>query len=384
VFKRIVVLGSTGSIGRQTLEVVDEKREHFEITALAAGANMELLARQIRKYRPKYVSVATNEAARELKSKYKPEGAEILIGAEGLVSLAGLRDADIILIAVTGIHGLYPALAALENRTAVALANKETLVAGGALVIEKARQTGTPLLPVDSEHSAIFQCLEQHNHDSIDKLILTASGGPFLNYSREELTRVTPEKALCHPKWQMGQKITVDSAGLINKGLEVIEAHWLFDVGYERIEVVIHPQSIIHSMVQYSDGAVVAELGLPDMKVPIQYALTYPRRLGNSFPKPDFTALGNLTFLKPDLARFPGLHLAYEAGKAGGTMPVVYNAANEIAVEYFLKGLLGFTDIPVLLEKVMNKHTPAGILTIEEIIGADEWARTIARSLIPA
>lgn len=384
MFKRIVVLGSTGSIGRQTLEVVDEKREHFEITALAAGANMELLARQIRKYRPKYVSVATNEAARELKSKYKPEGAEILIGAEGLVSLAGLRDADIILIAVTGIHGLYPALAALENRTAVALANKETLVAGGALVIEKARQTGTPLLPVDSEHSAIFQCLEQHNHDSIDKLILTASGGPFLNYSREELTRVTPEKALCHPKWQMGQKITVDSAGLINKGLEVIEAHWLFDVGYERIEVVIHPQSIIHSMVQYSDGAVVAELGLPDMKVPIQYALTYPRRLGNSFPKPDFTALGNLTFLKPDLARFPGLHLAYEAGKAGGTMPVVYNAANEIAVEYFLKGLLGFTDIPVLLEKVMNKHTPAGILTIEEIIGADEWARTIARSLIPA
>jgi len=381
VLKKLVILGSTGSIGRQALQVVDEHPDRFEIAALAAGTNMELFARQIIKYNPKYVSVGSPESVNELKSLSHTTSLEILVGTEGLVNLARLNGIDIILIAVTGVHGLFPTLAALENKTTVALANKETLVAGGYLVMSKAKETQTRIIPVDSEHAAIFQCLEQENHAQTDKLILTASGGPFINYSREELEKVTPEKALQHPKWQMGRKITVDSAGLINKGLEVIEAHWLFDVDYDNIEVVIHPQSIIHSMVQYTDGSVLAQMGMPDMRVPIQYALTYPGRIRNSFPKLDFTTINSLTFQKPDYNRFPGLSLAYEAGKTGGTMTTVYNAANEIAVDAFLNERISFMQIPSIIEQIMNKHELTKLSAIEEILQADEWARSMARKL---
>ena len=378
MLKKLVILGSTGSIGRQALQVVEEHPDKYEIAALAAGSNMELFAQQIKRFNPYYISVATIEAAHKLRTSHQITGREILVGTEGLVHLARLNGIDIILIAVTGIHGLFPTLAALENRTTVALANKETLVAGGFFVMSKAKEMQTTLIPVDSEHSAIFQCLEQNNHDQIDKLILTASGGPFLHYNSEELERVTPEKALQHPKWQMGKKITIDSAGLINKGLEVIEAHWLFDIDYENIEVIVQPQSIIHSMVQYTDGSVIAQMGMPDMRVPIQYALTYPGRLRNSFPKLDFGVVNNLTFVKPDLKKFPGLSLAYEAGKAGGTMTTVYNAANEVAVEFFLQGRIGFMQIPALIEKVMNKHDVMNVLSIEEILEIDEWSRRMA------
>jgi 1-deoxy-D-xylulose-5-phosphate reductoisomerase len=380
VQKKIVLLGSTGSIGKQTLEVVAEHPERFEIAALAAGLNVELLAQQIHTYRPKYVSVASTDAARGLRSMMPAGKTEILTGIEGLTALAGMNGIDIVVVAVTGIHGLYPTLAALENKTPVALANKETLVAGGFFVMKKAKEMQTPILPVDSEHAAIFQCLEPENHAQIDKLILTASGGPFINYSKEELENVTPEKALRHPNWQMGKKITIDSAGLINKGLEVIEAHWLFDIEFADIEVVVHPQSIIHSMVQYKDGSVIAQMGRPDMRVPIQYALTYPSRLRNSFPKLDFTALESLTFARPDFPKFPGLKLAYQAGIAGGSMPTVYNAANEVAVELFMQGRLGFRQIPALIEKVMLKHDYIEVNTIGEIIQIDQWARMMAYS----
>lgn len=376
--KRIAVLGSTGSIGRQTLQVVDENPGDYTVTALAAGSNLGLLAEQVARYGPRYVSVGTPQAAGQLKSMISGLDTEITYGREGLAKLAGLNETDLVLVAVTGINGLWPTLTALENKKTVALANKETLVTAGSLVMSKAGEKGARLIPVDSEHSAIFQCLEEHNKSALEKLILTASGGPFLHHSPEQLAAVTPEQALRHPKWQMGVKITIDSAGMINKGLEIMEAHWLFAVPYEKIEVVIHPQSVIHSMVEYGDGAVLAQLGRPDMRVPIQYALTYPARRRNNFPRLDFPEIGQLTFLKPDYERFPGLRLAYEAGKAGGTMPTVYNAANEVAVDLFLEGKVKFTQIPVIIEKVMTLHSPGPIFEIGDILAADSWARVKA------
>lgn len=382
--KRIVVLGSTGSIGRQALQVIDEFEKKmgkvYEILGLAAGENVELLAHQINRYKPSFVSVATQGAAKELKSLLKTK-VNIQIGMDGLVNLAKLSGIDLILIAVSGINGLQPTLAALSNKTTVALANKETLVIGGPLVMEKAREKGITILPVDSEHSAIFQCLEENNRNSIDKLILTASGGPFLHHSPRELEDVTPQKALKHPKWEMGTKITIDSASLFNKGLEVIEAHWLFDIPYENIDVVIHPQSIIHSMVQYQDGAVLAQLGIADMRIPIQYAFTYPKREKNTYEKLDFSKIGELQFLKPDYEKFPGLPLAYEAGKEGGTMTAVYNGANEIAVELFLQGSIRFVDIPRIVDLVMSKHRVRPVFNLEEVIEIDRWARVTAREL---
>lgn len=373
--KKIALLGSTGSIGRQVLQVVDEFPADYQITALAAGTNVELLARQIRQYRPELVSVANLQVARRLAELLQDKPPQIVTGTEGLLHIAKLGEIDLIVIAVTGIHGLLPTLSALERGKSVALANKETLVTAGSLVMAKAREKGLTILPVDSEHSAIFQCLEEENTRKVEKLLLTASGGPFLHISREEMEKVTPQKALQHPKWQMGPKITIDSAGLINKGLEVIEAHWLFGVPYEQIQVVIHPQSIIHSMVQYQDGAVLAQLGTPDMRTPIQYALTYPYRCANSFPKLDFTRLLELTFQEPDLKRFPGLALAYEAGKTAGTMPAVYNAANEMAVNLFLEGKIKFTAIPGLIERVMDLHRVVPSFTIDDIMETDRWAR---------
>lgn len=379
--KKLVILGSTGSIGRQALEVVDQHPEDYQVLGLAAGSNVQLLTEQINKYQPRYVSVNGAEKVAELKSLVTGYNIEIFTGRLGLLNLASLSGIDLLLVAVTGIAGLEPTLAALEKKTTVALANKETLVTAGQLVMAKAKEFGQNIIPVDSEHSAIFQCCEVGNHSQIEKIILTASGGPFLHLSPAEMAQVTPAMALKHPRWQMGQKVTIDSAGLINKGLEVIEARWLFDIPYEQIQVLIHPQSIIHSMVQYVDGAVLAQLGMPDMRTPIQYAFTYPKRQANTFPKLDFYALQELNFAEPEVAKFPGLELAFAAGRAGGTMATVYNAANEIAVELFLAGQLGFIEIPQLIEKVMNKHKTVQKLDLETILAYDEWARLEARSI---
>lgn len=379
--KRIAVLGSTGSIGRQTLEVIDQAPDNYKVVALAAASNVSLLKEQIIKYRPEYVSLNSEEAAREIKSFAKEMGFKLLVGRQGLKDIALQDNLDILLVAVTGINGLEPTLAALEKKTTVALANKETLVTAGSLVMKKARETGTRIIPVDSEHSAIFQCLEEENSKAVEQLLLTASGGPFLNATTAEMERVTPAMALKHPKWQMGAKITIDSAGLINKGLEIIEAHWLFNTPYDKISVLVHPQSIIHSMVRYQDGSILAQLGLPDMRVPIQYALTYPQRITNSFPKLDFNMVKELNLYSPDMQRFPGLKLAYDVGRLGGTMPAVYNGANEKAVELFLQGKIRFTDIPVLIEKVLNKHENSAVKNMEQILQIDKWSRENAENL---
>jgi 1-deoxy-D-xylulose-5-phosphate reductoisomerase len=379
--KKIVILGSTGSVGRQALQVVDEFPDKFKIIGLAAGSNVQLLAEQVKKYQPQYVSIGSKEDAALLQSLSKHK-VEVFNGKEGLVNLAQIEDIDLILIAVSGINGLLPTLTALENKTTVALANKETIVTAGSLVMEKAKKYGTTIIPVDSEHSALFQCLEKENITAVEKLILTASGGPFLNTTQEEINNVSPQMALSHPNWKMGAKITVDCAGLINKGLEIIEAHWLFGMPYEKIEVVIHPESIIHSLVQYKDGAVLAQLGCPDMRIPIQYAFTYPERLANSFPRLDFQELGKISFSKPDSVRFPGLWLAIEAGKIGGTMTTVFNGANEEAVRFFLKGCIKFIEIPQIIEKVMKQHQILADFQIEDILEIDQWARLKAKEVI--
>jgi 1-deoxy-D-xylulose-5-phosphate reductoisomerase len=379
--KKIVILGSTGSIGRQTLQVVDEFPDEYRVVALAAGTNMDLLAQQIIQYKPQFVTVSSETAKKRLRQILPDEQITVFVGEDGLLNLAELEGIDLILVALTGINGLRPTLAALDRGITVALANKETLVTAGSLVMKKVLEKGARLIPVDSEHSAIFQCYDEANRLSVEKLLVTASGGPFLNYSVKDLESVTPKKALQHPKWKMGVKITIDSAGLINKGLEVIEAHWLFSIPYEKIDVLIHPQSIVHSMVEYVDGSVIAQCGLPDMRVPIQYALSYPKRNKNSFPKLDFTKVGELTFSRPDYDKFPGLGLAYEAGKMGGTMPTVYNAANEQAVDLFLKGKIKFTSIPVLIGKVMSKHVLVNVYNIDDILYIDKWARKLTQEL---
>jgi 1-deoxy-D-xylulose-5-phosphate reductoisomerase len=379
--KKIIVLGSTGSIGRQALQVVDEFPDKFKIVGLAAGSNVQLLAEQIKKYQPQYVSISSKKDAVFLQSLIKDK-VKVFTGEEGLVNLAQIKDIDLILIAVSGINGLLPTLTALENNITVALANKETIVTAGSLVMEKAKQYGTTIIPVDSEHSALFQCLEKENIIAVEKLILTASGGPFLNATWEELSNVSPQMALSHPNWKMGAKITVDCASLINKGLEVIEAHWLFGMPYKQIEIVIHPESIIHSLVQYKDGAILAQLGCPDMRVPIQYAFTYPKRLTNSFPRLNFYELGKMSFQKPDVSRFPGLLLALEAGKIGGTMTTVFNAANEVAVGFFLQGCIKFMEIPQIIERVMNEHQVVTDFQVEDILEIDHWARLKVKEAI--
>jgi len=378
VAKRIVILGSTGSIGRQALQVVDEFPGEFEVVGLAAGSNMELLAEQIVRHSPAYAVAGDKDAALRLGNLSRDWKLTVMYGDKGLEFLAGLEGLDLVLVAVSGIKGLRPTLAALGQGTTVALANKEALVTGGGLVMNKAGERKARILPVDSEHSAIFQCLEEINSAAVEKILLTASGGPFLNFSAAELEEVKPAQALRHPRWKMGAKITVDSAGLVNKGLEVIEAHWLYGMPYEQIEVLIHPQSIVHSLVQYADGSVLAQCSLPDMRIPIQYAFFYPQRRKNSFPRVDFAAIKELTFSQPDLERFPGLALAYEAGKAGGTMPAVYNGANEKAVELFLAERIKFSSIPVVIEKVMQRHRPLMEFGLEEILEIDRWSRLAA------
>ncbi len=381
--KNIVVIGSTGSIGKQVLEVIKSLPGKFKVVGLGAGRNWHLMWEQIRKFQP--LAVALNGEA-ELKNLSRliaaSRGPELFMGRRGMEKLAVLPEADLVVVAVTGAAGIYPTYAAISAGKTIALANKETLVAAGHLVMELAARKNVAVLPVDSEHSAIWQCLNGQDFSAVNKLILTASGGPFRELNKKEIENVTVDMALRHPNWNMGNKITIDSATLMNKGLEVIEAKWLFGVDYSQIEVVIHPQSVIHSAVEFLDGSVIAQMGLPDMRLPIQYALTFPQRFYSSFPRLKLTELRELTFIKPDTDKFPSLRLAYEAGRVGGTMPAVLNAANEVAVDAFLKGKIGFNGIPAVVSRVMEMHQNVSIPDLDEIMEADRWGREAGEKII--
>ncbi|PTX58615.1 1-deoxy-D-xylulose 5-phosphate reductoisomerase [Melghirimyces profundicolus] len=376
--QRIAILGSTGSIGTNTLEVIRQHPEEFEIVAFAAGNNVEEMLRQVEEFGPSVVSMSSREAAKEVELRAS-RPVRVVWGEEGLEEVASHPDATYLVSAMVGSRGLKPTLAGIRAGKTVGLANKETLVMGGSIVMKEAKKHGVDILPIDSEHSAIFQCLHGENTGRVRRIILTASGGAFRDWSREKMKSATREEALNHPNWSMGAKITVDSASLMNKGLEVIEARWLFDLPYDRIDIVIHPESIVHSMVEFVDGAVLAELGSPDMKVPILYALSYPDRLPLKTEALDLTKMGTLHFREPDFDRFPCLKLAFEAGRAGGTAPTVLNAANEVAVEYFLKGDLPFLAIEEINGEVLSRHIPVADPGLEDLFEADRWARETAR-----
>jgi 1-deoxy-D-xylulose-5-phosphate reductoisomerase len=380
--KRLAILGSTGSIGVSTLEIVAEHPDCFEVVALTAGRNLALLEEQIALFRPRLVAVPDQLNAERLRERIGAGGPQVLYGTAGLISCAVETPADMVVSAIVGAAGLEPTLAAIQAGRDVALANKETLVIAGELVMSAAAESGCRLFPVDSEHSAIFQSLEGHRKADVRRLILTASGGPFRNWSLEDLQEVTPQDALAHPNWTMGRKITIDSATMMNKGLEVIEAHWLFNVPVEKIDVHIHPESIVHSLVEYVDGALLAQLGIPDMKTPIAYALTYPERLPLELPALDLCRLGQLNFAAPNSQCFPCLGLAYEAIKRGGTTPAVLNAANELAVDAFLHDKVGFLDIPRIIGSVVEKHSNSAASSLEQILSADAWARQNAHNVI--
>ncbi len=381
--KRLAILGSTGSIGQSTLSVVAEHPDEFHVVGLAAGKNVELLAQQIRRFGPALVSVQDEESARSLRAKVNGPGApEILSGPAGARAVAALPEADLALSAMVGAVGLEPTLAAIEAGKTVALANKETLVAAGPLVMERVRANSVTLIPVDSEHSAIFQALQGQRREDIKKLWLTASGGPFRSWPLEQLKTVTPEQALKHPNWDMGAKITIDSATMMNKALEVIEASVLFGLPVSQIEAYIHPQSIIHSLVEFVDGSWLAQLGVPDMRLPIAYALTYPRRLPLNSNPLDLGEIAQLTFEHPDFSRFPSLRLGYDAARIGGTMPAVLNAANEVAVAAFLDHRLPFLGIPRLVEETMTAHQAEPIASLEQVLAINQWARKHAAGLI--
>lgn len=375
--KKIAILGSTGSIGTQTLDVVREHSDELQVVALAAGSNKERLKEQIKEFHPKLVSLSDEKKAQELKEELAGEQVEVVCGMEGLIEVAGADSADVVVTAVVGMMGILPTMEAIKKGKDIALANKETLVTAGHLIIPMAKEYGVSILPVDSEHSAIFQSLQGEPKAALDKILLTASGGPFRGKSAEFLETVTLEDALNHPNWSMGPKITIDSSTMVNKGLEVMEAKWLFRVDYSQIEVVIQPQSIIHSMVQYVDGAIIAQLGTPDMRVPIEYALFYPERRSLSGDRLDFSKLSQITFEKPDYKVFRGLSLAIEAGKTGGTMPTVFNAANERAVAKFLKGEIKYTDIVRSIEKCMDAHKVSAHPDLEEILATEQWVYSI-------
>lgn len=371
--KKIAILGSTGSIGTQTLEVVENQGD-IEVTALAAGSNIRLLEEQIRKFRPKIVCVFEEEKAKELKRSVRDLQVRVVSGMEGLIEAAVEETSEIVVTAVVGMIGIRPTIAAMEAGKDIALANKETLVTAGHIIMPLAKKMGVRILPVDSEHSAIFQCLNGENKGSVHKILLTASGGPFRGKTREELKNVKVEDALNHPNWAMGRKITIDSSTMVNKGLEVMEAKWLFGVEMDQVQVVIQPKSIIHSMVEFEDGAVMAQMGTPDMKLPIQYALYYPERRYLKGDRLDFWSIGQINFEKPDLVNFPGLKLAYEAGCAGGTLPTVFNAANEKAVAKFLNREITYLTITDMIEGAMNGHTVKENPTVEEILEAEAAA----------
>lgn len=379
--KKIALLGSTGSIGTQTLDVVSHDPQ-IEVVGLTAHRNIDLLEEQIKKYHPRVVCVMDEAKAKELQDRMSSQKiqVEVAYGVEGLITVATLDEADIVVTAVVGMIGLLPTLEAIKKGKTIALANKETLVTAGDLVMNEARKYNVPILPVDSEHSAIFQCLRGNSHQTISRLILTASGGPFREYTKEMLENVTVEAALKHPNWNMGSKITIDSASLMNKGLEVIEAKYLFDVPLNQIDVVVHKESIIHSMVEYIDGSTMAQLGMPDMRHPIAYAIYYPERMHTPYiSKLDFSKISNLSFEAPKKELFPCLQLAYDALETGGTMPAVLNAANEVAVEAFLQRQIGFMQIPQIIHQVMTSHICISRPSLEEILEVDQWARAYSR-----
>ncbi len=377
--KRITILGSTGSIGKSALEVISKCRDKFKVVGLTAKSNIRLLEEQVKAFEPEIVAVADEAIAAKLRGKLN---IEVLPGNEGVTEVASFSSVDFVLSAIVGFAGLFPTLSAIRAGKTIGLANKESLVVAGEIVMGDAAKSGAKIIPVDSEHSAIFQCIEGRNRESIKKIVLTASGGPFFGKSKKELARVTLKDALKHPNWDMGRKITIDSATLMNKGLEVIEAHHLFGLSPDEIDVLIHPQSIVHSMVEFRDRSYIAQLSIPDMKGPIAYALSYPERLDDPMPCLDLSRIEKLTFKKPDTECFPCLLYAYEASKEGGTMPAVLNAANEVAVDAFLQRVVGFNDIPVIIKNTMHSHKKEAVTGIETVIEADRWAREKAQKIV--
>ena len=369
---KIAILGSTGSIGHSTLEVIEKYPEKYQVVGLSAGYNAELLQEQIRKFKPKAVSLS-DESGQDILNDCP--GTEVLFDVEGACKIAAMPEADVVVAAISGSAGLLPTLAAVKAGKTVALANKESLVMAGELIISEAKKNKADIIPVDSEHSAIFQLLKDKKNEDVKNIILTASGGPFLGSTLEELENVSPEEALKHPRWKMGNKVTIDSASMMNKGLEVIEAHYIFGMPAEKIKVIVHPQSIVHSMVEFIDGTVFAQLSHPDMKAPIAYALSCPDRLDNIVEPLSFADIGKLTFEDPDYERFPNLRLAFRALETGGLMPVIMNSANEVAVKKFCDGMIGFTSIPKLIEKVMDSFNDNGGRALDDILEADKWAR---------
>ena len=369
---KIAILGSTGSIGHSTLEVIEKYPEKYQVVGLSAGYNAELLQEQIRKFKPKAVSLS-DESGQDILNDCP--GTEVLFGVEGACKIAAMPEADVVVAAISGSAGLLPTLEAVKAGKTVALANKESLVMAGELIISEAKKNKADIIPVDSEHSAIFQLLKDKKIEDVKNIILTASGGPFLGSTLEELENVSPEEALKHPRWKMGNKVTIDSASMMNKGLEVIEAHYIFGMPAEKIKVIVHPQSIVHSMVEFIDGTVFAQLSHPDMKAPIAYALSCPDRLDNIVEPLSFADIGKLTFEDPDYERFPNLRLAFRALETGGLMPVIMNSANEVAVQKFCDGLIGFTSISKLIEKVMDSFNDNGGRALDDILEADKWAR---------
>ena len=378
--KNVVLLGSTGSIGTSTVKVAEDLPDDIRLVGLAAGGNAELLAGQVRKFRPELISIASPEKAAELRTQF--DGIRVASGEEGLLELATLPSADIVLIAIVGTAGLKPALAAIRAGKDIAVASKEILVMAGEIVMAEARKHGVRVLPVDSEHSAIFQCLDGREPESVRRLILTASGGPFRETPAGQFADITVEQALKHPSWAMGRKITIDSATMFNKGLEMIEARWLFDVPMPQVDVVVHPQSVVHSMIEFVDGSIVAQLSTPDMCLPIQYALTWPDRAASDRVQTDLAAIGRLDFEAPDLARFPALGQARRAGEVSGTLPAVLNAANEIAVDAFCEQQTSFPGIGDAVGQVMDRHEVIGQPTLDEILQSDKWARKTARNVL--
>ena len=382
--KNLSVLGSTGSIGTQTLDVV-RSTGRYNVVALTTNRNINLLEEQIKEFKPSLAVVMNEEKAKELSENLEKENIDYVTvksGMDGLVEAATMNEAETIVVSVVGNIGIKPTYEAILAKKEIALATKEVLVSGGELIKNAAKENGVNILPIDSEHSAIFQSLQGNSMNKIRRIILTASGGPFRGRKKAELINVTAAQALKHPNWSMGAKITIDSASMMNKGLEVIEAKWLFDVDVDQIQVVVHPQSILHSAVEYEDGAVIGQMGVPDMKVPISYALTYPNRVENGFEKLDITKVGTLTFEEPDTETFECLSLAYKAIKAGGTMPAVLNAANEIAVAAFLKGSIGFMDIPRIIKNTMENHKVIHNYNIDELLAADSWGRSYAAKIL--
>jgi 1-deoxy-D-xylulose-5-phosphate reductoisomerase len=381
--KRLAILGSTGSVGVNTLEIVQQHSERFTVVGLAAGSNIDLLEQQMRRFHPWAVSVFDRQRAKELRERTSDLGTEIYEGTNGACAIASLPEVELVLSGIVGGAGLAPTLAAIRAGKDVAIANKEPLVMAGELVMREA-EGRVRVLPVDSEHNAIFQALAGQRRSEVRRLILTASGGPFRTLPGEKFGEITVHDALQHPNWRMGRKITVDSATLMNKGLEVIEARWLFGVRADQLDVVVHPQSIVHSLVEFIDGSVIAQLGIHDMRIPIAYALNYPERLPNTLPPLDLTRIGTLTFEPPDLERFPCLRLGFEAVRTSGTLPAVLNAANEMTVEAFLNERIPFTDIPAVIEETLQRHDARSLTNgdIEVILDADRWARETAADII--